>query len=87
MLGTEKIEAVAESIKDLAVVAKKISEDKKVGVDDLVHVIAILPKLPKIIESIKDLGEAVDEAKDLEVAEIISLIQVVHAKIKEIEKA
>jgi|694.fasta_scaffold145895_2 predicted RecB family endonuclease len=87
MLGTEKIESLAESIKELAIVAKKVSDDKKVGVDDLVHVIALLPKLPKIIDSIKDLGEAVDEAKDLEVAEIISLIQAIHSKIKEIEKA
>jgi hypothetical protein len=87
MLGTEKIEEIAEAIKEVAVLAKKISEDKKVDIQDLAHLVAFLPKIDKIIEAFKSLGEAVEEGKDLDVPEIISLIQVVHSKIKEITKA
>lgn len=86
-LGTEKIEALAESLKEIAIVAKKIAADKKVSLEDLPAVMALLPKIGEIVESFSDLGKVIDEGKDLDVAEVIALIQLVHAKVKEIEKA
>ena len=86
-LGTEKIEKVVDAIGELAKVAKKISEDKKVDVQDLAHVIALAPKLPELLAALKDIGEALDEGKDIDVAEVIVLIQKIHAKVKEIEAA
>ena len=87
MLGTEKIEEIAESLKEVAILAKKISEDKKVDLTDIAHLVAFLPKVNEIIKSFNELGKVVDEGKDLDVAEIVKLIQVVHAKVKEVEAA
>lgn len=86
-LGTEKIEAVAESAKKIAILAKKVAEDKKVSIEDLAHLVAFLPELGGVIENFKALGEAFEEGKDLDVAEVVKLIQVVHAKVKEVEAA
>lgn len=86
-LGTKNIEAIANNIVELVKVGKKVASDKRVNLDDLPYVIALLPKLPGIIEDFKALGEAVEEGKDIEVDEIVHLIQFVHKKIKEIEAA
>ena len=86
-LGTEKIEAILDDVKELIIVAKKIKEDGKVDLAGLPHVIAIISKLGKFIENFKAIGEAIEEGKDIDVAEIVALIQAVSAKIKEIEKA
>jgi hypothetical protein len=86
-LGTEKIEEIKESLKKLVIAVKKISADKKVDLNDLVHVMALLPELPAIIASIKEVGEAFEELKDVDVAEAIALIQSVHQALKEIENS
>lgn len=86
-LGVEKIEAVAESLKKLAIAGKKISEDKKIGLEDLGVIVALASDAPKIIESFSALGEAFAEVKDIDVAEAIQLIQIISKKIKEIEVA
>jgi hypothetical protein len=86
-LGTEKIEAFVESVGELAKAGKLVAKDKKVSMEDLPIVIGLIPKLPKMLEDFKAVGEAFEEGKDLDVAEIISLIQKVHNKVKEIEAA
>lgn len=87
MLGTEKIEAAAESLKKLVIAGKKISEDGKVGVEDIAHLVKLMTEANEIVKSFKDLGEAFEEVKDLDVAEVIALIQVISKKIKEVEAA
>jgi hypothetical protein len=86
-LGTEKIEAIADSLKEVAILIKKISADKKVDIADIAHLVAFLPKIDEIIASMKDLGQAVEEGKDIDVAEIVALIQKIHGKLKEVEEA
>jgi hypothetical protein len=87
MLGTDKIEAILEDVKELVIVAKLIKEDGKVDLADLPHVISLLPKLGKFVEDFKAIGEAFEEGKDIEVPEVISLIQKISAMVKEVEKA
>lgn len=87
MLGTDKIEAILEDVKELVIVAKLIKEDGKVDLADLPHVISLLPKLGKFVEDFKAIGEAVEEGKDIEVTEVISLIQKISAMVKQVEKA
>ena len=87
MLGTDKIEAILEDVKELVIVAKLIKEDGKVDLADLPHVISLLPKLGKFVEDFKAIGEAFEEGKDIEVTEVISLIQKISAMVKQIEKA
>ena len=86
MLGTDKIEAILEDVKELVIVAKLIKEDGKVDLADLPHVISLLPKLGKFVEDFKAIGEAFEEGKDIEVTEVISLIQKISAMVKEVEK-
>ena len=87
MLGTDKIESILEDVKELVIVAKLVKEDGKVDLADLPHVISLLPKLGKFVEDFKAIGEAVEEGKDIDVPEVISLIQKISAMVKQIEKA
>lgn len=86
-LGTEKIEAIAESAKELVILGKKVSADGKYNLEDLTYLIGFMPKLNNVIENFKSFGEAFEEGKDLKVDEVVHLIQAIHAKVKEIEKA
>lgn len=87
MLGTEKIEAIAEDIKELVIIAKHVKEDGKVDLADLPHIMGLLPKIPKFINDFKEIGAVIEEGKDIDVAEIVALIQKVHKIVKEIEAA
>jgi hypothetical protein len=87
MLGVEKIENVAEALKKLVIAGKKISADKKIGMDDIGILVALVSDSASIIAAFKDIGEAFEEGKDLDVSEAIQLIQAIHNKIKEIEAA
>ena len=86
-LGTENIEKVADAVKELVIVGKKIAADKKVDGSDIAHVVGLVAKLPALAEAFSSLGEAFEEGKDIDVSEVVKLIQVVHAKVKEVEAA
>ena len=86
-LGTENIEKLAEVLKHLVIAGKKISSDKKVDMNDLPHVIALVPQLGNLAEVVTHFGKVIDEGKDLDVSEVVALIQLVSAKVKEVEKA
>ena len=86
-LGTENIEKVADAVKELVIVGKKVAADKKVNLEDLPAVIGLATKLPMLAEAFQSLGEALDEGKDLDVAEVVSLIQKIHEKVKQVEAA
>lgn len=86
-VGTENIEKLAEVIKHLVIAGKKVSHDGKVDANDLPHVIALIPKLGDLASVVSHFGKIVEEGKDLDVSEVVSLIQLVVAKVKEVEKA
>lgn len=87
MLGTDKIEAILDDIKEIVITAKLIQADGKFDLNDISHLVAMLPKISKYVEDFKAIGEAFEEGKDIDVSEAIDLIQKIHAKIKEIEAA
>lgn len=86
-IGTDKIEKIVESVKHLAVAAKKISADKKVDLADLPAAMELLVKLPSIVESLSAFKEVIAQGKDLDVAEVVELIKKIDAAVKEVEKA
>jgi hypothetical protein len=49
--------------------------------------VALVSDSASIIAAFKEIGEAFEEGKDLDVAEAIQLIQAIHNKIKDIEAA
>jgi hypothetical protein len=87
MLGTEKIEKLVDALAHVAVAAKKISADKKLDLQDLPAAMDLLVRIPEIASAFSELSAAFDEAKDLDVAEVVSLIKKVDEKVKLIEKA
>lgn len=86
-LGTEQIEKLAEVLKHLVIAGKKVSADKKVDMNDLPHVIALVPQLAPLAEVVQKFGDVIAEGKDLDVAEIVTLIQLLDKKVKEVEVA
>lgn len=86
-LGTERIEKIGNCLAKLVVVGKKISSDGKVDATDLAHVLPLLVEVPAFVDAFSHLGKAIDEGKDIDVNEIVSLVQFVHAKVKEVEAA
>jgi len=48
-----------------------VAKDKKVSLDDLPHVFAVIPKLVPAIEGVKEIG---DELKDLDSAEAAEVV-------------
>lgn len=86
-IGIDKIEKIVESVKHVAVAAKKISSDKKIDLADLPAAMELLMKLPGIVENFKAFSEILEQGKDLDVAEVVLLIQKIDAAVKEVEKA
>lgn len=84
-VGIDKIEKVVESLKHLAIAAKKITADKKVNLEDLPAAMELLVKLPSIVESFTAWKEVIEQGKDIDVAEVVVLIQKIDAMVKEVE--
>jgi hypothetical protein len=84
-IGIDKIEKVVESLKHIAIAAKKISADKKVDLSDLPAAMELLVKLPAIVESFTAWKEVLEQGKDINVAEVVVLIQKIDAMVKEVE--
>jgi hypothetical protein len=86
-LGTEKIEKLAEVLKALVIAGKKIKADGKVDVNDLAHVVALVPQLGDLAEVVTSFGDLIAEGKDLDVSEVVALITLIDKKVKEVEAA
>ena len=87
MLGTEKTEKAVEALALLVVAGKKIAEDKEVNLKDLPAAMELIVKLPSIVEAFAAFKEIIEEGKDFDVAEVVSLIKLIDEKVKLIEKA
>ena len=86
-IGIDKIEKVVESVKHVAIAAKKISADKKLDLADLPAAMELLVKLPAIVESLSAWKDILAQGGDIDVAEVVVLIQKIDAAVKEVEKA
>lgn len=86
-LGTEKIEQLATVLTALVIAGKKVKADGKVDVNDIQHVVALVPQLSPLADIVSNFGDLIAEGKDLDVAEVVTLIQLVDKKVKEVEAA
>lgn len=87
MKGIKESKELMEALIVLAKAGYGIAKDKKIGVDDLVHVIDLAKELDDIVEGFKDLDEMGAEIKDLDEAEAVELIGMVFKGIKEIKES
>jgi hypothetical protein len=83
----KEIKEVLEAVELLGVAAMKVAADKKVAVDDLVHLVAIAKDSEKLVAAMEGLKEIDDEIKDLDQAEILELVAAVLAMVKKIKEA
>lgn len=86
-METARIEALLVEIKELAKAGKMIMADGKIDMADLGEAVKLLSRIPKMIEAAKGASEALEEAKDLEAAELIHLVEVLAKHVKEVEQA
>jgi hypothetical protein len=85
-LGVDKIEKVAEALSHLVIAGKKISADKKIGIEDLPAVMELAVKLPEIVSAFSDFKQIIEEGKDIDVLEVVQLIKKVDELVKKVEK-
>jgi len=87
MQDIDKIEKAAEALAHIIIAGKKISADKKVDLQDLPAAMELITKLPSIVEAFTAYQEIVAEAKDLDIAEVVTLIKKVDELVKKVEQA
>ena len=87
MQDIDKIEKAAEALAHIIIAGKKISADKKVDLQDLPAAMELITKLPAIVEAFTAYQEIVAEAKDLDIAEVVTLIKKVDELVKKVEAA
>jgi len=92
MIGTEKIEQLVDALAHVAVAAKKISNDKKVDLQDIPAAMEVLVKIPEIeqfvaafisskVQKIQSEHKETKEARD-EIIKAISLARAQRDSIK-----
>jgi hypothetical protein len=80
-------EAIIVALGELAVVGKKVWKDKKFDVNDTVHILPAIQKVPTYLEAASNYKKAWEELKNFNVAKAVKLVQVVDAQVKAFEKA
>ena len=78
-LGIENIEAVFDFCLDLGLQVAKDLEDKKISTGEA---ISLALKVPKAIQTVKKIKQAIEEAKDLSPDEIQTLLANIVDKLK-----
>lgn len=86
-LGVDKIEKAAVALSKVVIAGKKISEDKKVSLEDLPAAMGLIVELPSIIEAVSAWQEILAQGKDIDTAEIVQLIGKVDELVKAVEAA
>jgi hypothetical protein len=84
-LGVEKIEKAAEALAHVVIAGKKISADKKVDLQDLPAAMELITKLPEIVTAFSDFKGLIEQGKDIDVAEVVSLIKKIDELVKKVE--
>lgn len=83
----KKLKAILSVVADVVILVKKVKEDGKLDMTDAVHVLPFVQKLPDHIKAFSELKEAFEEAKEIDVASGLDLIQFIDSEVKRVEKA
>ena len=86
-MGIKEIKELLEALSLLAVTGKKIAADGKISVDDISHLISLSAQLDVLVEGVKDIDKALDEAKNLDQAEVLEIIGKLYDITKKINEA
>lgn len=72
---------------EIAGFAGAVMADGKIGIEDLSHLVAMGSKFNTLAEAFTGLKEVVEEAKDIEQAELFELITCIYNGVKKFENA
>lgn len=86
-VGVEKLKALFKVIEKVGVTEQKIMADGKISYDDIGPAIALISGIQEDIKAIKEIKGALEEAKDLDQAEVVELLQEGYRVVKAIEDA
>lgn len=82
-----KLKKILSVATDVAILVKKVKEDGEINMNDTVHAIPFVQKLPEHIKALADWKEAVEELKAITVTSGLDLVQFVDSEVKRVEKA
>ena len=85
--GIKEIKEMFKALELIAGVSGAIAKDGKVGVDDLQHLVGFGLSFQALIDGFAGIDEAVNEAKDLDKAEVLEIIGAGYAVVKAFEDA
>jgi hypothetical protein len=83
----EKVKKILEVAADVAVLVKRVRADGKIDLNDTIHVVPFVQKLPAHIEAISAWKEAVAEIKAINVPTGLALVTFIDEKVKLVERA
>lgn len=80
--GIKETTEILEGLKVLATFAGNVAKDGKVGPADLVYLVDLGSHFPALADAGKDADEALAEIKDLDEAEVLSIVTQVYGVAK-----
>ena len=75
MTDVDKLELMAEGLKDLVSVGEEILEDGKISFDDIEHSEELYAAVKKIVKAGKAYKEMGEEIKDIDPLEAVKIVQ------------
>lgn len=81
------IEGLISNLEKLAVSGANIAKDGKVDLADLPTAVGLLSEIQPMIENFKKIGEAYEEAKDIDASEAVAIVEKLYKAGKKIEEA
>lgn len=73
-MDIKETKELIQALGKLGVVGKKIAADKKIGVDDIAHLVDLASQAGQILEGFKGLDIMMEELKDLDQTEVIEIV-------------
>ena len=86
-MGIKETKELIEALGKLGVAGKKIAKDKKIGVDDIAHIVSLASEADDLLAGFKGLDVMLEELKDLDEAEVLAIIGELYKQAEAINKA
>ncbi|MNJ94797.1 hypothetical protein D3C87_125000 [compost metagenome] len=81
---TELLELIA-GLELVAVSAKEILKDGKIGVEDMAVLVKLAAQVDVIVKAIEGVKEIPAEAKDIDMAEAVAIVQRLYAAVAKVQ--
>jgi hypothetical protein len=86
-MDIKETKELIQALGKLGVAGKKIASDKKIGIDDITHIVDLASQANDILEGFKGLAVMLEELKDLDQTEVIEIVGELYKQAEAINKA